>query len=156
MSACMFIASDYPLPEAAPSREYPLEINIDTGTVFDGGADDNYFLNSFIDVGDYCDKQYGASLEWEYTDGRAERIIEYIKDALRYTDCVELWRVWLGTWFDYEDSPVVHRSTVISDELSADHIKAVNDAVIWNKPDKNNPNRPSHYCLRIIKQEATL
>jgi hypothetical protein len=32
----------------------------------------------------------------------------------------------------------------------AEHIKAVNDAVIWNKPDKTNPNRPSHYCLRII------
>ena len=156
MSTCIFIASDYSLPEAAPSREYPLEINIDTGTVSDGGADDNYFLKSFIDVGDYCDKQYGVSLEWDYTDGRANRIIEYIKDALNYTDCVELWRVWLGTWYDYEDSPVVHRSTVISGELTAEHIKAVNDAVIWNKPDKNNPNRPSHYCLRIIKQEATL
>ena len=44
MSVCTFIASDYPLQEAAPGQEYPFEINIDTGTIYDGGMDDNYFL----------------------------------------------------------------------------------------------------------------
>ena len=76
MSVCTFIASDYPLQEAAPEQEYPIEINIDTGTIYDGGMDDNYFLFSFPDVSDYTNKKYGVYLEWNYTDGRAERILE--------------------------------------------------------------------------------
>ena len=44
MSVCTFLASDSPLSEVASTQEYPLEINIDTGTIYDGGADDNYFL----------------------------------------------------------------------------------------------------------------
>ena len=82
MSVCSFIASDFPLSEFAPSQNYPLEINIDTGTVYDGGADDNYFLLPFSDVGSYTDKSYGVSLEWHYTEGRAKQIIEYIKKTI--------------------------------------------------------------------------
>ena len=66
MSVCTFIASDFPLTEFSPSREYPLEINIDNGTIYDGGADDNYFLFSFANVKDYTDKNYGVFLEWYY------------------------------------------------------------------------------------------
>ena len=44
MSVCTLIASDCPLPAVAPPREYPLHINIDDGTIYDDGADDNYFL----------------------------------------------------------------------------------------------------------------
>ena len=76
MSVCTFIASDYPLKEAALEQEYSIEINIDTGTIYDGGMDDNYFLFSFPDVSDYTNKKYGVYLEWNYTDGRAERILE--------------------------------------------------------------------------------
>ena len=39
MSVCTFIASDYPLPEVAPAQKYPMEINIDTGMIYDGGMD---------------------------------------------------------------------------------------------------------------------
>ena len=42
MSNCVFIAADSPLPEVTPSQDYPLHIDLDTGTIFDGGADDNY------------------------------------------------------------------------------------------------------------------
>ena len=82
MSACRFIASDIALPEFAPSQDYPIHINLDEGTIYDGGADDNYFLNTFADVKDYTDKNYGVYLEWDYTEGRAKQIIEYIKAAL--------------------------------------------------------------------------
>lgn len=70
MSVCTFIASDSPLREVAPEKEYPLEINLDDGTIYDGGADDNYFLLPFNDLLDYTDKKYGVYLEWDYTDGR--------------------------------------------------------------------------------------
>ena len=95
MSACRFIASDIALPEFAPSQDYPIHINLDEGTIYDGGADDNYFLNTFTDVKDYTDKSYGVCLEWDYTDGRAKQIIEYIKNALQKSEVVEFWHVWL-------------------------------------------------------------
>ena len=77
MSACRFIASDVPLTEFAPPQDYPFHINLDDGTISDGGADDNYFLHIFTDVADYADKKYGVYLEWNYTDDRAKQIIEY-------------------------------------------------------------------------------
>ena len=43
MSACIFFASDAPLPEVFPLPEYDyLAINVDDGTIDDGGADDNF------------------------------------------------------------------------------------------------------------------
>ena len=32
MSICTFLASDWPLPSVAPSKPYPLEINLDDNT----------------------------------------------------------------------------------------------------------------------------
>ena len=150
MSACMFIAADVPLTEFRPSQDYPLHINIDEGTIYDGGADENYFLNSFVNVGLYTDKEYGVSLEWRYTDGRANSIIEYIKNALRDTECVEFWHVWLVDYYEFEDRPYIHRKTFSIEELTIEHIKELDDAVIWNTPDKQYPERPSFYCLTII------
>jgi len=149
MSVCTFIASDRPLAEVKPSRDYPLEINIDDGTIYDGGADDNYFLYSFRDVEDYTDKKYGVCLEWNYTEGRAARIVEYIKMALQDTEVIELWHVWLTDYYEHEDSPVIHRKSIGMDELTAKDIKEIDEAEIWNTPGKMYPNRPSFYCLTI-------
>jgi len=52
MSVCIFIAADIPLQEMAPSKKYPIHIDLDMGTVEDGGADDNFYLFSFPDVQD--------------------------------------------------------------------------------------------------------
>ena len=84
MSNCIFIAADTPLPEVTPSQEYPLEINLDAGSFFDGGADDNYFLWPFDEVDLYCEKKYGVYLELpQFANGRAEQITAYIRTALR-------------------------------------------------------------------------
>ena len=151
MSVCTFIASDMPLPEVKPPQEYPLAINVDTGTIYDGGADENFFLLAFPRVEEYTGKKYGVYLEWNYTDGRAKEIIEYIRAALRDTDSVELWRVWLADYYEYEDSPVVHRKTITADALTVEDIKEIEKADIWNTPDKIYPNRPSFYCLTIVR-----
>lgn len=50
MSVCTFIASDFPLKEVSPVQDYPLEINLDDGQIYDGDADDNYSLLPFTDV----------------------------------------------------------------------------------------------------------
>ena len=43
MSVCTFLAADVPLPTHAPSQAYPLCIDVEHETVYDGGADDNFF-----------------------------------------------------------------------------------------------------------------
>ncbi len=150
MSACRLIASDMPLTEFAPSQDYPLEINIDDGTIYDGGADDNYFLNSFASIKKYTNRNYGVSLEWKYTDGRANQIIEYIKTALQKSESVEFWHIWLD-YYEFENRPFVHRKTISINNLTATHIKELDNAIIWNTPDKMYPERPSFYCLTITR-----
>jgi len=151
MSVCTFLASDHPLPPAEPSQDYPLEINIDAGTIYDGGTDDNFFLLPFPDVQTYTQKPYGVCLEWRYTPGRAEQIIEYIKEALQFSDTVELWHIWLLGWWEYEDRPVIHSRTISISELTPDDLKRLDDAPIWNTPDKRNPERPSFYRITITQ-----
>lgn len=151
MSFCTFLASDHPLPEAAPRKQYPLVINIDEGTVYDGGADDNFFLRTFKDVQKYTDKKYGVCLEWNYTEGRAKKILEYIKSALEHEASIEIWHVWLMDYYEYEESPVIQKCTVSFSDVTIDDIKEIDNAEIWNTPDKRNPDRPSFYCL-IIKR----
>ena len=151
MSICRFIASDMPLTEFSPPQEYPVMIDIDRGTIDDGGADDNYHLLSFDSVKDYTDKEYGVYLEWNYTVGRAKQIIDYIKAALYKADSVEFWLVWLMDYYEYEDRPFVHRKTLSISELTIEHIKEIDSADIWNTPDKMYPERPSFYCLTITR-----
>ncbi len=150
MSVCRFIASNMPLTEFAPSQDYPLHINIDKGTIYDGG-DDNYHLLSFDNVKDYTDKDYGVYLEWNYTDGRAKQIVEYIRTALQKADTVEFWSVWLMGYYEYEDRPYIHRKTISIGELTTEHIKEIDSADIWNTLDKMHPERPSFYCLTITR-----
>jgi len=151
MSICTFIASDFPLTEHTPSQEYPLEINIDNATIYDGGADDNYVLNFFSGVGDYSGKKYGVCLEWFYTAGRATQIIEYIRTALRKTNVIEFWHVWLMDYYEFEDRPFIHRKIISIEDLTPEHIKEIDSAAIWNTTDKIYPHRPSFYCLTITR-----
>ena len=135
--------------EVAPKKEYPRYINVDEGTIFDGDADDNFFLHNFESVKDYTDKEYGVYLEWAYyTEGRARLILEYVKDILEKTDSVELWHVWLMDYYEYDERPIVKLETILFDELTADDIKKIDNADIWNNTDRN---RPSYYCLKITK-----
>lgn len=150
MSVCTFIASDFPLKTVTPVQEYPLEINLDDGQIYDGDADDNYFLLPFTDVWEYSDKKNAVYLEWNYcTEGRANQLIGYLKNALQNTSSVELWRVWLGASDELEDRPVIHRRTISIDALTTEHIEEIDHADVWNTPDKMYPNRPSFYCLEI-------
>lgn len=100
---------------------------------------------------DYTDKKYGVCLEWHYTDGRAEQIRKYLKDVLKKTDSVELWHVWLMGYCEYEDMPVVHKHTIPIEELTIRDIYELDNADIWNSPDKNIPGRPSFYRLIITR-----
>ena len=114
MSNCIFIAADTPLPEVTPSQEYPLEINLDAGSFFDGGADDNYFLWPFDEVDLYCEKKYGVYLELpQFANGRAEQITAYIRTALMQAGSVEIWDVWLSGYWEFGDRPHICKRTAL-------------------------------------------
>ena len=151
MSVCKFIAADIPLQEVRPSKDYPIHIDLDKGIIDDGGADDNYFLLPFPDVQDYTNKKYGVCLEWRYTDGRAEQILKYIRAALEKKELVELWHVWLMDYYEYEDSPVIHKRKISINDMTIKDIYELDNADIWNCPDKHIPSRPSFYCLKITR-----
>ena len=151
MSVCTFVAADIPLQEVEPSKEYPLHIDLDKGIIDDGGADDNFFLLPFQDVQDYSDKKYGVYLEWDYTDGRAEQILKYLRTVLEKTELVELWHVWLMDYYEYEDSPVIHKQTISIKKMTIQDIDELDKADIWTGPDKQIPSRPSFYCLKITR-----
>ncbi len=153
MSVCRFIASDFPLKKFSPEKDYPVSINIENGVVsiYDGGADDNYFLKDFPDVSLYTDKKHGVSLEWRYTDGRAKRIIDYVKEALEDTDEVEIWLVWLLGYWEFEERPIIHSRKISINDMTEDDINAIDSADVWRKEDKNYPERPSFYCLTVTR-----
>ena len=74
------------------------EINTDTREVKDGDFDDDFALYPAEGLSDVrTEKKYAVYLEWwRYTEGRARNIIEYIKENLKHTDEVEIWRIWAG------------------------------------------------------------
>lgn len=74
MSACIFFASDAPLPEVFPLPEYDyLAINVDDGTIDDGGADDNFALRTYPDSFLYTDKAFAVCLDWPTIPRAARR-----------------------------------------------------------------------------------
>lgn len=146
MSVCLFLAADCAMQEVHPTKEYPLEINVDTGVIYDGNADDNYHLYLFPDVDRYTTKAYGMQLEWAYyTEGRALKLIEYIRDLLKQTECVELWQVWLG-----DDEAKVKTISVTSAELKPEDIQMVDQHELWKKPTYL-CDSPTYFCLRISR-----
>ena len=147
MSICTFLAADCPLPSHFPSRDYPIHINIDTGTMDDGGADDHFYLRPFPDTDLYSSKQHAVALEWfYYTPGRAKNILSYIESALSHTDTVELWLVWLDTFTEYDERPIIHRFQAAISDLVPQDLQEFCDQKIWNQADSR---RPSFYCLTI-------
>lgn len=149
MSVCTLIAADVPLAPVKPSVEYPVVIDLDRGTVDDGGADDAFLLAPFDDAEEYTGKAFAVSLDWNPTPGRARRVIDYIKEALTRGGCVEVWRVWLTDYVEFEDRPVIRRTRIRADALTPEQLLAIDSAETWCRPDKRNPNRPAHFCLLI-------
>lgn len=150
MSACIFFASDAPLPEVFPPPEYDyLAINVDDGTIDDGGADDNFSLRTYPDSFLYTDKAFAVCLDWAYfTEGRARQLIDYIGSALESAPCVELWHVWQGGFYSFEKRPVIHRAAVRFDEFVVDDLRELGETDLWNNKETN---RLSFYCLTFTR-----
>ena len=146
MSVCTFLASDVPLEGWRPSQDDPFSVNLD------GGEDDCFFSYPFSEVRTYTSKPFGVVLSWNGSERSARKIMEYIKMAIQKADSIELWHVWLTDYYEFEDRPFLHQKVLAFSQLSPAHLQALEDAEIWNTPDKQYPNRPSFYCLTITRE----
>jgi len=77
-------------------------------------------------------------LEWDYTKGRAEKVIQYIREHLEHTSEVEIWHVWLGDGV----RPKIRNCTIALGEFTFDDLKELSDLEVWREP-------ITHYCYTI-------
>ncbi len=71
------------------------------------------------------------------------------KNSLEHEASIEIWHVWLTDYYEYNESPVIQKCAVSFSDVSIDDIKEIDNAEIWNTPDRRNPLRLSFYCLVI-------
>ncbi len=87
------------------------------------------------------------NLEWAYyTEGRAQRIIEYIKENLRHTDEVEIWRIWMGT----HERPLFRTTTRSITQLTPQDIQRIDDCALLSELEEQY-GLPVQYRLVITK-----
>ena len=133
MSVCTFLASNLPLPrveriEAEDVGLFPLRLPPLP-----------------------CELPYAAEVEAADNDHAAEQLLEQIGAALQRSETVELWRVWLMDYYEFEERPYLHTSVCRFRDLTEEQIIALAGAEVWNKPDKNYPERPSFYRLILTR-----
>ena len=122
---------------------------MDDGTIDDGGADDNFALRTYPDSFLYTDKAFAVCLDWAYyTEGCARQLIDYIGSALESAPCVELWHIWQGGFYSFDERPVVHRAAVRFDEFVEDDLRELGETDLWNNKETN---RLSFYCLTVTR-----
>ena len=68
------------------------KLDTETGVLDDGDYDDDLAILMFDgDTDDiYTEKKYKVYLEWTCTKGRSQKVIEYIREQLTYTDEIEI------------------------------------------------------------------
>lgn len=122
--------------------------NIDTGEIDDGALDDDFALLSAEGCDSiYTEKEYAVYLEWNYyTEGRAQRIIDYIKQILRHTDEVEIWRIWMGT----HERPLIRTTTIPISQFTPQDIQRMDDLTLFSELEEQY-GLPVQYRLVIIK-----
>jgi hypothetical protein len=137
-------------PDVIPWSDTTLVI--ENGKLLDGDCADDFALLTMDDPRYFCGKPYAVYLDWVYyTEGRAQKIIEYIRDVLEKTDHVELWNVWLS---DCDLPPKVKTATIRIEALQPLDIKQIYEYDPWENASIRNtfgPDTPLHHCLRVVR-----
>ena len=122
--------------------------NIDTGEIDDGALDDDFALLSAEGCDSiYTEKEYAVYLEWNYyTEGRAQRIIDYIKQILRHTDEVEIWRIRMGI----HERPLIRTTTRSITQLTPQDIQRIDDCALLSELEEQY-GLPVQYRIVITK-----
>ncbi len=130
MSVCTFLATNVPLPEVLPKSD----------------EDDSFFLFPFDEAGLYTNQKHALLPEWNCTEEQSHRLIQYLREALRSAETVELWHVWLVDGWDYEDRPVFRHASLAIDDLLPEHLRELDDKEVLERA-----GRSTAYCLSITK-----
>lgn len=116
------------------------DIDLDAGADQDNGFDDDFAIwtldPSTEDI--YTEKKYRVSLDWRYSRGRAERVIQYVREHLKHTDELEIWHIWMGNG----DYPKIRKCTIDLDEFVPDDLKELSETEVFGEP-------TVHYCFVI-------
>ena len=146
MSVLQYIASDMPLPK------------LDAGeAMYHGEVAILPFEKDRILDDIYTRKTYCAYLSWEFSEERAQTILQYIQERLADTDELELWNIWLGglieeekgdyrpklkssrtreaediDWDDWKRNKV-HKKEILFHNLSVEILKEFFFADSWNQ-----------------------
>ncbi|RKD31886.1 hypothetical protein [Lacrimispora algidixylanolytica] len=121
------------------------ETKLDTelGALVDGDFDDD--LAILILDGDtddiYTEKKYKAYMEWTCTKGRSQKVIEYIREQLTYTDEIEIWNIWKGS----ESRPQIDKRLISIEAFTSDDLVCFENSDVFSQPS-------TQYCLVITKE----
>lgn len=132
MSRVLMFASNRPFKEIPFPEDFEIHIDTKRRTVDDGGGDDLFGIsptNGYPEI--KTDMKYFAELAWQYTPGRAARIIEYIREHLKTTDEVELWHVWLDS--DLGFGHRIRKRIIPIDGLTVDILREIDQLPIWKE-----------------------
>lgn len=140
LSAYSFIASDYELLLLDNSKEKV--ITVAEVMLIDEESDLGELVigKSFIDkenVRWYTNKPYIYPVEFEYSESRAEQLLEYLKTNIHKGHQLELWLIWL------DDKQSIKPIICSYKDISLYHIKQMYD--------RENENFENYSCI-IIKR----
>ena len=119
-----------------------VKFDIDTGVITDGDFDDDFSIwLTEKSSGMRTDKAYCAIFECiRLTTGRAEQLIDYIKEQLSVTDEIELWHVCL----DNEPEHKISRQEIRLGDLKSEDIFELEQKKVYIEPCVD-------YCYRVVK-----
>jgi len=108
------------------------DIDLVAGAEQCDGLDDDFSIRTLDCSTDdiYTDKEYRAVLAWDYTAGRAEKVIQYVREHLKHTDELEIWHIWMGNG----DYPKIRKCTIGIDEFAPDDLKELSEMDVWSEP----------------------
>lgn len=118
-------------PDALLLSDRQIHINID-GTIEDGNFDDDFEV--WLTEKGYemqTEKEHCAIFQWhKYTQGRAKKFIQYLREQLEKTLEIELWHIWM-------DGDVNHNIKVRKiaiDDLKPEDIEELENKEVWKEP----------------------
>lgn len=120
------------------------EIDPVTRKVVDNGVDDDFSINALEDFPDiYTKKKYQATLDWDvYSEGRAKRVVEYIRKHMEFADELEIWHVWLSSY----EMPIFRRFSIALEDVTVETVQMIDASDVATDP-------LTHYCYTIKKNE---
>lgn len=117
-----------------------VHIDLDRGTVEDGGYDDDFSIvplhPSTEDI--YTQKHYRAEIECLWTAGRGKAVLAYLRQRLETADEVELWHIWMGC----DEPPKILHYEASIDEFTPEDLIEIASLPVYMQA-------PVHHCVVI-------